>query len=231
MFGMPTNPLRRHRREEQFDDARTDESPVDREREREDTTRQEPVAAGRPMLERQRVAYGGTRLGAGLFGWLAAVGTFVVIAAIVDAVTLATGGTMASNIRTAFDASRTTSVAPVAWSGAIALLILVFVSFLAGGYVAGRMARFNGIRQGLVVWVWGAVAAVVASLIVESTSTTYAVLYRFDLFPRLHVGSINGTGGEIVTAIVLAAAGLVGALIGGLAGMAYHRRVDRTELR
>ena len=36
--------------------------------------------------------------------------------------------------------------------GAILLLVVLFVAYYCGGYVAGRMARFAGTRQGLAVW-------------------------------------------------------------------------------
>lgn len=201
---MPTNPLKRHPKvaaEPEFDDN--------------------------PQVR----SAGGTRVGSALFGWLNAVGTFIVVNTIVDGIVARAGGTMPGNVRAALDATRGQGITAVAWSGAIALLILAFVSYVAGGYVAGRMARFNGIRQGLVVWLWGAVTAAVVSLIVEASSAKYSALYRVDLFPRLQVGSMHGTGAEIITAVVLAAAGLLGALLGGLAGMAYHRRVDRATVR
>jgi len=47
----------------------------------------------------------------------------------------------------------------VGWIGAIALLVVLFVAYFSGGYVAGRMARFNGLKQGLAVWVWALVIA------------------------------------------------------------------------
>ena len=39
--------------------------------------------------------------------------------------------------------------------GGIAVLVVLFLAYLAGGYVAGRMSRFDGARQGLAVWVIG----------------------------------------------------------------------------
>ena len=56
-------------------------------------------------------------------------------------------------------------VGTVTLAGGIALLVVLFVAYYCGGYVAGRMARFNGARQGLAVWVWALViAAVVAGV-------------------------------------------------------------------
>ena len=38
--------------------------------------------------------------------------------------------------------------------GAIIVAVVLLVSYYAGGYVAGRMARFDGAKQGLAVWLW-----------------------------------------------------------------------------
>ena len=45
--------------------------------------------------------------------------------------------------------------------GGIVLLVILFVAYYCGGYVAGRMARFHGARQGFAVWVWALVIAIV----------------------------------------------------------------------
>ena len=47
--------------------------------------------------------------------------------------------------------------------GAVTLAAVLFVAFGCGGYVAGRMARFDGARQGLAVWLWAVVLAVVVA--------------------------------------------------------------------
>ena len=36
--------------------------------------------------------------------------------------------------------------------GAIAVLVVLMIAYYCGGYVAGRMARFDGLRQGVGVW-------------------------------------------------------------------------------
>ncbi|MEV4351037.1 hypothetical protein AB0J83_41805 [Actinoplanes sp. NPDC049596] len=58
--------------------------------------------------------------------------------------------------------------------GAIALLVVLLIAYYRGGSVAGRMARFNGLRQAVAVWIWavvitvataGAIVALVLALI------------------------------------------------------------------
>jgi uncharacterized membrane protein YbhN (UPF0104 family) len=48
--------------------------------------------------------------------------------------------------------------------GGIVLLAIIFVSYLAGGYVAGRMARFNGLKQGFGVWLWAVIVAILVAV-------------------------------------------------------------------
>lgn len=48
------------------------------------------------------------------------------------------------------------------------LLVIVFVAYSCGGYVAGRMARFDGMEQGLGVWLWAILVAVLVAVLVAS---------------------------------------------------------------
>ena len=194
-----------------------------------DAERAEPVA--RPttdvVTEKRRIAPRAPQIGSGLCGFLAAVGSYVVIAAIFHAV-VAKAGT-GNRIANALGSARLSQPTGVNWDGAIALLVLAFVVCLIGGYVCGTMARRSGMIAGLAVWLWAAVAAAVASLSVEVAGSKFAVLYQFDLFPRIHVGSFTGMAGAIISAIILAAAGLIGALLGGTVGAVAHRRVHVVE--
>lgn len=114
--------------------------------------------------------------------------------------------------------------------GGIVLLAVIFVAYLAGGYVAGRMARFNGLKQGLGVWLWAVIIAIVAAAAGMLAGARFDVLARVNSFPRLPLNEGTLTTGGILVAIGVVAASLIGALLGGLAGMRYHRRVDRAGL-
>ena len=50
------------------------------------------------------------------------------------------------------------------------------LAYYCGGYVAGRMARFSGVAQGIAVWVWTIAIAIVAAVVAF-------VLGRFDAPP------------------------------------------------
>jgi hypothetical protein len=113
--------------------------------------------------------------------------------------------------------------------GAITLLVVLLLAYYCGGYVAGRMARFNGIKQGLAVWSWGVLMALVIAAVAAIAGTQYDVFAQLNL-PRLPVneGQVTATGAIVIGAAILAA--LIGALIGGLAGMRFHRKVDHAGL-
>jgi hypothetical protein len=92
------------------------------------------------------------------------------------------------------------------------------------------MARFNGLRQGLAVWVWAVVIAIIVAAVAAAAGAKYDVLSNLNGFPRLPVDQGELTTGGVIALLVALAVALVGALLGGLAGMRYHRRVDRVSL-
>jgi hypothetical protein len=205
-------------------DDRVDEHPgqhVDETRPVSDT------AARREVVGREAAEFGGIKWGSAFFGWLAGMGLAVLLVAILSAVGAGVGlGTNGGNAKSA---ARAASQNPdtVGWVGAIALAVILFVSYFCGGYVAGRMARFAGAKQGFAVWIWAVIFAVVGAIIAAIAGAQYNVLGNLNSFPRIPVDEGTLTAGGIITAIVVAVLSLVGAILGGLAGMRYHRAVDR----
>lgn len=188
-----------------------------------------PVAEHRALMAREKREYGGVKIGSAFFGWLTATGTAVLLTALVAAIGTAVGlGTGDTVGEVASDAIRNADT--VGPAGAIALLAILFVSYFCGGYVAGRMARFHGARQGFAVWVWALVIAGVVAAVAAATGAQYDVLAKLDSFPRLPVNEGTLTTAGVVTAIAVAVAGLLGAVLGGLAGMHFHRMVDRVAV-
>ena len=110
--------------------------------------------------------------------------------------------------------------------GASALFVILFVAYFAGGYVAGRMARFNGMKQGIAVWLWAIAIAVVGAVIAAIAGAQYDVLANLNTFPRIPVTEGELTIAGIVTLILVVLASLGGAILGGKAGTRYHRKVD-----
>jgi hypothetical protein len=180
----------------------------------------------REVVGRQKDVFGGMKFGSCFFGWLTASGTAVLLVALVTGVGAALG--LSQNVDvTNPTTAQTESIGLV---GGIVLLAIIFVSYLAGGYVAGRMARFNGLKQGLGVWLWAVIMAILVAVAGWLVGERFDVLAQLNSFPRLPVNEGTLTTAGVITAICVVAASLIGALLGGLAGMRYHRRVDRAGL-
>ena len=196
-------------------------------------TRTDPVATDdtttldrRDVVGRQKDAFGGMKFGSCFFGWLTASGTAVLLVALVTGVGAALG--LSQNVDVTNPTTAQTE--SIGFIGGIALLAIIFVSYLAGGYVAGRMARFNGLKQGLGVWLWAVIMAILVAVAGWLAGERFDVLAQLNSFPRLPVNEGTLTTAGVITAICVVAASLIGALLGGLAGMRYHRRVDRAGL-
>jgi hypothetical protein len=184
--------------------------------ERERFTRARPLVAPDTMTAlraQQRDRFGGFSWGSDFFGWLAAAGLAGILAGIVAAAGAALGLTEGSTDQ-------------IGLGGGIALAAVLFVAYVAGGYVAGRMARFDGTRQGLGVWLWGILIAGAIAVLAAAGGSKYNVLDQLNL-PRIPIdqGNLTDTG-AIVLAVGLVVS-LVGAIIGGTLGARWHRRVDR----
>jgi hypothetical protein len=172
------------------------------------------AATARQAVAVQRSEFGGTSWGAAFFGWLSATGLAVPLLALVAAAGTGLGLTDGA------------SAEAIGLRGAVALLVVLFASYLAGGYVAGRMSRFAGVRQGLAVWLVGVVVVLLVSGAVAVLGSEFNVLARLEL-PRIPVGEGTATTAGLVTLAAVAGAALLGALLGGALGTRYHRRVDR----
>ena len=176
------------------------------------------------VVEREREEHGGIKIGSAFFGWLAATGMAVLLSGIVAVTGLIaseeTGTDTAGETADALDLS----MESLGILGVVVALVIWFVSFYSGGYVAGRMARFDGIKQGLAVWGWSIVIAIVLAVLGAAFGNEYAGSGLPD------VTFDETTTTVIVSVAVVLLTSLVGAMLGGLAGMRFHRRVDRTGL-
>lgn len=178
------------------------------------------------VVDRQREQFGGVKIGSAFFGWLTAVGTAVLLTAVIAAAGAALGLGVLEDPEAAVDEA-VQNAETIGWVGVIALLVILFVAYWCGGYVAGRMARFNGIRQGVAVWLWAVVIAIVVAVVSLLAGARFDILLDLNSFPRIPVSEGDLTVAGIITAIVVALASLGGAILGGIAGTNYHRRVDR----
>ena len=185
-----------------------------------------PVSTGgspdRELLRQQRERFGSMKFGACFFGWLTATGTAVILTGLIAAVGVGIGFNTGLTPQQAGATPTTLGV-----TAAIVLLVVVFVAYLAGGYVAGRMARFSGVKQGVGVWLWAVIVAVVLGILGFVIGDQFNALSRLSGLPSLPVSGTTATTGAVISIVAVAVVALVGAILGGLAGMRYHRRVDR----
>jgi len=189
---------------------------VDRHRGAGRAERQQIVAA-------QKARYGGISWGAAFFGWLSANGMAVILIALLSAGGLAFG--LSSAVDSA-DAAADSATSGIGLGAGIALLVVLFLAYLAGGYVAGRMARFDGVKQGVAVWVIGLVVVVLLALAGLVFGSQYNVLAQLDL-PRIPIDEGTATTAGIIALVAVLLATLAGAILGGILGARYHRKVDR----
>lgn len=181
------------------------------------------------VVGRERARFGGIKWGSAFFGWLTATGTAVILTALLAGAGAAVGLGGADSPDQAAGAAAD-NAGTIALIGAIVLAVVVFVAYFCGGYVAGRMARFDGVKQGIAVWVWAIIIAVVTAIITAIAGSQFNVLGNLNSAPNLPINQGDLTSGSIITAIVIVLVSLGGAIVGGLSGMRFHRRVDREGL-
>jgi hypothetical protein len=166
------------------------------------------VLADARALQHER--YGGSKVGSAFFGWLVAVGLTVLLGIIAGAVAAAVGATN-----------------PGTDTG-VTIGVLV-VAYFTGGYVAGRLARFDGARNGFLTWVIGVLASVAVAVLAAFVTAQYDVLSRIPL-PTLPTSLEDVTVSSLVLVGVAVLGTLLAAVVGGKTGEAFHRRVDRAAV-
>jgi amino acid transporter len=184
-----------------------------------------PVAR-RPVDDSEaRDRFGGTNWGAAFFGWLVAIALTILLTSIAGAVVAAVSDT--ANV-TQTQAQR--QAGTIGIGAAIVLLVVLAIGYYAGGYVAGRMSRYDGGRQGLAVWLIGLLVTLIAIGLGAAFGTKYNILDRVNL-PRIPLSTDQLSWGGILTAVVVLVVSLLAAMLGGKVGHRYHDKVDRAAYR
>jgi hypothetical protein len=178
--------------------------------------------AARDAVAAQRSRYGGIKWGAAFFGWLSANGLAVLLVALSSAAGVAIG--LTQGVSSTDEAAQQADTIGIV--GGVVLLVILFLAYLAGGYVAGRMARFDGARQGIAVWLIGLLVVLALAGAGLLFGGQYNVLQQLNL-PRIPVDEGTATSGGIIALIAVLLATLLGAVVGGKLGDRYHRKVDR----
>jgi hypothetical protein len=164
-------------------------------------------------LEEARARFGGVDIPATLAGALAALGTAALLAGI-----LAGAGTYGYQLGLDNAEEKLTA------AGLIGGLVTLFVAFLVGGWVAGRVARYDGGRNGLLTALWFVLLAAATAALGAWAGEEYNV------FRNVNLPQWFDTDALTVAAIasgLLALAVMFGAgWLGGRLGERYHRHAD-----
>jgi hypothetical protein len=213
----------RFRRDEATTAVRPPAEPVRPPAERHTARRALAAEDLHELRARQRDRFGGFSWGSDFFGWLCAVG----LASILTTLLVAAGTSI--GLSEVSDAATGDEVREIGLTGGILLLAVLAVAWFCGGYVAGRMARFDGTRQGVGVWLLTILAALAVALLAAIGGREYDLFEQLNL-PRIPVnGQSLTTGGAIALGAALVTT-LIAAVMGGKVGERFHRKVDRTAL-
>ena len=152
-----------------------------------------------------------------LAGVLCAYGAFAIVAAVVGA------ALAAADVNTEFRSNDWTGSGAVA---SLASAAVLFIAYLFGGYVAGRMARRAGLLHGALVFVvslivggvaGGVVSALADNNDVENNLRSIGVPTSMDQLTEVAVA------GAILSLVAV----LVGSLLGGTLGERWHTKLAR----
>ena len=119
-------------------------------------------------------------------------------------------------------------------TGLAVLGVLIFLTYFFGGYVAGRLARFDGGRNGAMVLVWTFIVALILALIAvvfsgflpDGAANAIATLVQGTVSTAGNLAGAGAVGIVVAVAAVLLA--LLGGFFGGRLGSRYHTEIDRT---
>lgn len=184
------------------------------------TTSPERRIAGSENVSEVYERYGKPDLLASVVGMLAGFGTLVFLGALIAA---GAGGIdyQLNLINDQGDLDEASIV------GLIVAATVVFVSFIVGGFAAGRMARYRGGMNGFGAGLWMILLVAIFAALGAWVGAEYNAFNRVDLpnwFAQLDVDEL--TTMAIVASAVLVAACLAGGYIGGRLGETYHTKVD-----
>lgn len=172
--------------------------------------RKREVATDATGVAAARSRFGGFDLPAGLAGMLAALGLTVLLAGLAGA-----AGTIGYQ--------RGTSAEDLSNGGLITGMAVLLVAFFIGGWVAGRMSRYDGVLNGLLTALLFVALAGATSAVGNWLDDTYDFFADVRL-PQWFSGA--DTDAALVTAALGIVVMVVAAALGGALGGRYHRRAD-----
>jgi len=171
-------------------------------------------------IEPERLSYRGFKFGAAFFGWLIMGSMVVLLTAIITGATAGTTYVLDFTRADAEGQAGTTAI-----TAAAVFVLMLSLAFYTGGYVAGRLARFDGVRQGFGVWMITFLLIVFAAAVGAFLNSQYDLTGRIDR-PDIPLSNDSLLTGGLITAAALLMLPLLAALLGGKTGQRYHDKID-----
>ena len=171
-------------------------------------------------IEEARERFGGLDLPASLTGMLVALAALLLLSGIASAIF----GAVAFQSGVRFSDRQ-----EVAVGGLVVGAVVLVLSFLLGGWAAGRMARYSGALNGFMTALWFVILMALLALLGGWAGD------RFNLFDNLRVAQARLpnwfspdtlTTAAAISAIVAVVLMFVAAVVGGIWGERMHRRAD-----
>ena len=168
--------------------------------------------------ERRQLAadagFGGFSFTSVLAGVLVAYGAFAILVGLAAAAVAAADG----------DTDLSGNWEQLGTAGGLAVAGLLFLSYLFGGYVAGRMARRNGLAHGAGVLVLGVLIVGVVAALVRSSAGTDTIADNLRSLGLPTTADEYGDAGTVAGIASLIAL-IAGSLLGGALGERWHARL------
>lgn len=149
-----------------------------------------------------------------LAGVLVAYGAFAILVGLAAAVVGATDD----------DIDLTGDWERLGTNGGLVVAVLLLLSYLFGGYVAGRMARRNGLAHGAGVLVLGVVIVAAVAALARSSGGVDAIADNLRSLGLPTTADEYGQAGTVAGIASLIAL-VVGSLLGGALGERWHARL------
>ena len=175
--------------------------------------------------DRLRDMYGGV-------DWLASFLGFV-FAVVVGVILSAVAGVVLGPLGFSPDLSGALGAAVI--TGLVLLGVLIFLTYFFGGYVSGRLARFDGGRNGAMLLIWTALTALLFLL----AAGIFSGFLPGGLAEAIggFMDGVSSALGDLLQSGVVGISVAVGALLlallggflGGRLGSRYHTEIDRTS--
>lgn len=158
--------------------------------------------------------FGGFSVTSVLAGVLVAYGAFAILAGLAAAALDAFGD----------DTDLTTNWETLGTTGGIIVAGLLFLAYLFGGYVAGRMARRNGVAHGAGVLLLGIVVVAAVAALARSSADPDAIASNLRSLGIPTTADEWGQAGTVAGIASLIAV-VLGSLLGGALGERWHARL------